>query len=160
MSIVSDSGPILSFARADHLDLLREVVRALIIPEAVYEDIVIQGAGKPGAGEVQQATWIRCERVQDRSLVNQLPSKLHLGEREALALAKERGCMLLIDEYEARKEALRQNIKHFGSLRVLKEAKDRGIIQEIKPVLDAFIASGTYISSSLYSAFLREVDEA
>lgn len=34
MKIVSNSGPILSFARAHHLDLLREVAGTLIIPEA------------------------------------------------------------------------------------------------------------------------------
>jgi hypothetical protein len=35
MAIVSNSGPILSFARARRFDLLREVVATLTIPEAV-----------------------------------------------------------------------------------------------------------------------------
>jgi predicted nucleic acid-binding protein len=56
MSIVSDAGPMLSFARANHLDLLRQVVGRLVIPDAVYEDIVVQGAGKPGSSEVQGAS--------------------------------------------------------------------------------------------------------
>ena len=49
MLIVADTGPLLSFARADRLALLRDVVGTLIIPEAVYEEIVVRGAGKPGA---------------------------------------------------------------------------------------------------------------
>ena len=52
MAIVSDSGPILSFARARRFDLLREVVGTLTIPEAVYADIVLRGAGKLGAEDV------------------------------------------------------------------------------------------------------------
>jgi hypothetical protein len=46
MAIVSNSGPLLSFARARRFDLLREVVRTLTISEAVYADIVVRGAGK------------------------------------------------------------------------------------------------------------------
>lgn len=159
MPIVSDSGPILSFARAHRLDLLHQVVGELIIPEAVYEDIVVHGAGKPGAEEVQYASWIACEQVRDRSLVDQLPQKLGLGEREAIVLAKELDAALLADEHEARKEALGLGINHLGSLRVLKEAKDRRIIQKVKPILDELIAAGMYLSDTLYQEFLREVGE-
>ncbi|MBI2347621.1 MAG: DUF3368 domain-containing protein [Deltaproteobacteria bacterium] len=91
--------------------------------------------------------------------VEQLSGKLGLGEREALALAKETGAALLIDEREARKEAVRLGIQHFGSLRIIKEAKERQIIAEAKSVLDDLIASGTYISDALYQEFLREVGE-
>jgi len=39
VKIVSDAGPILSFARAGRLDLLRQVVGELIIPDAVVQEI-------------------------------------------------------------------------------------------------------------------------
>ena len=65
MSIVSDAGPILSFARARHLSLLRQVMGTLVIPQAVYEEIVVHGAGKPGSKEVQVASWITHESVSD-----------------------------------------------------------------------------------------------
>jgi predicted nucleic acid-binding protein len=124
MSIVADAGPILSFAGANRLDLLRQVVSALVIPDAVYADIVVQGTGKPGSSEVQTASWITREAVQDRSFVDQLPARLHLGEREAIALAKERGTALLVDERDARRAASQLSIPVVGSLRILKEAKD------------------------------------
>ena len=159
MKIIADTGPLLSFARAGRLDLLREVVSEVIIPEAVYEEIVVQGAGRPGAHEVQRASWIIRDRVQDRSFVDALPGKLHQGEREALALAKERGGVLLVDEYAVRQEATRLGIDHIGSLRLLKEAKARGLISAIKPILDELIAAGMYISETLYEAFLDDVGE-
>jgi hypothetical protein len=159
MKIIADAGPLLSFARAGRLDLLREVVSEVIIPEAVYEEIVVQGAGKPGAHDVQHASWIIRDRAQDRSLVDSLPDKLHQGEREALALAKERGGVLLVDEYAARQEATRLGIDHMGSLRLLKEAKTRGLVLAIKPILDELIAAGMYISETLYEAFLNDVGE-
>jgi predicted nucleic acid-binding protein len=160
MSIVSDAGPILSFARANLLDLLRQVVGTIVIPEAVYADIVVQGAGKPGASEVQTASWITREAVKDRSFVDQLPTRLHLGEREAIALAKELGTALLVDERDARRTASQLNIPVVGSLRVLKEAKDRGSVSLVKLSLDELIATGTYISDTLYHTFLRDAGEA
>ena len=95
MKIVSNAGPILSFARAGRLDLLRQVVGELIIPDAVVQDIVVRGKGKPGAEEVQQGAWIKRGSVKDRSVLEQLSGKLNLGEREALA-AKEIGAALLV----------------------------------------------------------------
>lgn len=91
--------------------------------------------------------------------MNQLPHKLHLGEREAIALTKELGGILLVDEREARKEARRVGIDYVGSLRILKEAKDRGIIHEVKPILDELITTGTYMSDLFYQTFLHEIGE-
>lgn len=159
MAAVSNSGPIISFARANRLDLLHEVVGELIIPDAVYEDIVIEGARKPGVIELPKLSWIKRVSVKDRTLVEQFPRKLHLGEREAIALAKELNAALMVDEREARKEALRLGIEHFGSLKVLQEAKERGIVKKIKPVLDELIAAGMYISKDLYHEFLRKANE-
>jgi predicted nucleic acid-binding protein len=160
MTIVADSGPILSFARANQLELLHQVIGGLTIPDAVYEDIVVRGAGKPGATEVQGASWIQRLSVRDRVFVDQLPPKLHLGEREAIALAKEQGTALLVDEREARREAIRQGIAVLGSLTILREAKTRGIIPCVTPILDELIAAGMYISEALYEAFLRQLSEA
>jgi uncharacterized protein len=160
MSIIADSGPILSCARANQLELLHQVIGGITIPDAVYEDIVVRGAGKPGSTEVQGASWIRPLPVRDRVFVDQLPPKLHLGEREAIALAREQGVALLVDEREARQEALHQGITVMGSLRVLREAKTRGIIPRVTPILDELIAAGMYISEPLSEAFIRQLDEA
>jgi len=159
MIIVSDSGPIISFARAGRLDLLKQVTTELLIPDAVFEEIVVSGDDKPGAEEAKQGLWIKRATLQDRSLLENMPSKLSRGESEAIVLAKELDAYLLVDELEARKEASRLGINYFGSLRIIKEAKDRGVISKAKAVLDALIASSTYIDEILYQHFLREMGE-
>lgn len=159
MLVVSDSGPILSFARAGRLDLIRQVFPKIIIPHAVYEDIVLRGKGKPGADEVKQASWIERRAVIDHSFVEALPQKLHLGEREAIALAKELNAVLLIDEHVARKEAVSRGIECVGSMRVLSRAKERNLIPAAKPILDHLIAAGSYIAKPLYQEFLRRMGE-
>jgi predicted nucleic acid-binding protein len=52
--IVADSGPVIAFARLGRLDLLHQVVGTLVIPHAVYEELVGRGTTRPGAAEVRQ----------------------------------------------------------------------------------------------------------
>jgi predicted nucleic acid-binding protein len=159
MIIVADSGPIISFARAGRLDLLKQVTTELIISDAVFEEIVVSGDDRPGAEEVKQGLWIKRATVQDRSLLENMAGKLSRGESEAIVLAKELDAYLLVDELEARKEASRLGINYFGSLRIIKEAKERGVISKAKAVLDDLIASSTYLDDTLYQRFLREMGE-
>jgi predicted nucleic acid-binding protein len=100
--IVSDAGPIIIFARIGRLSLLHEVTDSLTIPNAVHDEIVINKGGMPGAAEVASAVWIQRAVVADRATLDRFPPGLHAGEREAIALAKERGAQLLIDEIRAR----------------------------------------------------------
>ncbi len=79
MRVVSNSGPLLSFSRGGRLSLLRDVLAEIVVSEAVYEDIVVHGAGKPGAQAVREASWIIRRRVGNRAFVDQLPAKLCLG---------------------------------------------------------------------------------
>ncbi len=160
MQVVADAGPLLSFVRAERLALLKSVTGSVIIPTAVYEEIVVKGRGKRGADEVEYADWIERRSIRDQTFADRLPHKLHSGEREAITLAREIGGVLLVDELEVRKEAQRLGIHYFGSLGLLKEAKQRGLILAVKPVLDALIAAGTYVSKSLYQDVLEQVGEA
>src|SRR5487761_1173376 len=120
--IVSDAGPIIIFARIGRLPLLRDVTGSLQIPDAVYDEIVVKKGGMPGAAEVEQADWIRRTVVAGRSLLDRLPSGLHAGEREAIALAREQDAQLLVDETGARRAASELRIEVIGTLRILAEA--------------------------------------
>jgi predicted nucleic acid-binding protein len=160
MPIISNTGPLLSFARARHFDLLGDIVEALMIPTAVYDEIVVQGAGLPGAIEVPAAEWITRADVRNLAFMEQLPQALHSGEREAMALAKEMSGTLLIDDQSARRVAEHYGIACMGCVRVLEEGKQRGTIPAVKPVLDSLIAAGMYTSNALYRAFLHRLGEA
>jgi len=159
MIIVSDSGPIISFARAGYLKLLGQLFQEIIIPEAVYEEIAIIGIGRAGAKEVISGEWIKTKRTKNRLKVKQLPAMLGLGEREAIILAQELNATLLIDDRKAREVAEENGINCFGSLRVLKEAKDKKLIGTIKSVGDKLREKGLRIDTSLYQRFLQEVGE-
>jgi predicted nucleic acid-binding protein len=154
---VADASPIISFARAERLALLWQVVRELWIPDAVFQELTIEG--KPGAAEVTRVRWVRRKTVVRKERVEALPRKLGRGEREAIILAEESQGVLLVDEPSARQEAARRNLTLLGSLGILREAKLQGIIQEVKSHLDALRDAGFRISDELYQRFLREMGE-
>lgn len=154
-AIVSDAGPVLSFARAGQLDILAQIVEGIWIPRAVHEEIVIHGHGRPGS---ELPSWIRATAVTVDPKMH-LSTKLGRGESEAIRLAQQLGAVLLIDERAGRREARRLGIDCFGSLRILEEAKSRGVIETVKPVLDRIVAAGMYLGEPLYISFLRRISE-
>ncbi len=85
MSVVSNASPLINLARIDQLDLLPRLYGELLIPEAVWEEVVVEGAGQPGADEIKAATWIKVQAVANRSLVQALRQELDPGEAEALS---------------------------------------------------------------------------
>ncbi len=40
--IVADTGPLIAFLQIGRLDLLQQVMGTVVIPEAVYEELVVQ----------------------------------------------------------------------------------------------------------------------
>ena len=51
--IVADTGPIIAFARLGRLELLHQVVETLVIPEAVYAELV----SREGATDQALQKW-------------------------------------------------------------------------------------------------------
>ncbi len=76
-----------------------------------------------------------------------------------MVLAEERKASLLIDDRVGRRVAEKRGIPCFGSLRVLKEAKGRGLIPAVKPTLDALRQAGLHLSDALYRTFLLDAGE-
>jgi predicted nucleic acid-binding protein len=157
--IVSDAGPIIIFARIGRLSLLRDVTVALTIPSAVHAEIT-GTSGMAGATEVADAEWIEQAAVVNRSALESLPHVLHEGEREAIALAREKGAQLLIDEIRGRQVASRLGIEVIGSLRVLSEAKKLGHLNLVRPIVIETQSNGYRFDRTLIRRFLETMDEA
>jgi predicted nucleic acid-binding protein len=96
MSVVSNASPLISLARIGKLDLLRQLYGELLIPEAVWHEVVIEGVGQPGANEVKVATWIKTQSVTNTPLVSALRQELDAGEAEAIVLTLETQAELLL----------------------------------------------------------------
>ncbi len=67
--------------------------------------------------------------------------------------------LLAINDLKARGVASAMGVKIIGTLGILRLAKDRGILKQIKPLLDELRKVGAYISDSLYNRMLKDVKE-
>ena len=148
-------------ARIGKLHLLRELYGKLLLPEAVWHEVVIDGAGQPGADEVKGATWIERRIAKNKQLVQALRQELDAGEAEAIALALEEGAnLLLMDEHFGRETARHLKLRCIGLVGVLLAAKYKGLIPTIKPCLDALRdLAGFRIKDSLYNRILKDESE-
>jgi len=160
LKVVCNSSTLIALARIGHLDIMAKMVGVLSIPYAVYEDVVIKGAGHPGAVEVKEAKWIEKRNVSDRKLVTRLNANLGLGESEAIALAKEiKADLIILDDEKARKIAKSEGIRITGLLAFLVQAKENSITKRVKPLLDGLREKGFFISDDLYQDVMQKAGE-
>lgn len=161
MIVVSDASPLMNLAAIDLLDILPPLFSSVLIPPTVYEEIVVIGAGKPGAAEVQSADWIQVQSCEDVSLVQRLQEELDPGEAEAIALAYELNAdVLLIDESAGRSIARSYHLSIVGLLGILLSAKEKGLIEHVKnPIERLENEAQFYISQSLKEEVLRMAGE-
>lgn len=128
MSIVSNASALINLARIGKLDLLRQLYGELIVPEAVWREVVVEGVEQPGADEVKAAAWIKMHAVTNRQLVHVLQQDLDAGEAEAIALALEiEAELLLMDERLGRETARHLGLRYTGLIGTLIEPSTRGL---------------------------------
>ncbi|GMU56416.1 MAG: hypothetical protein AMXMBFR33_55620 [Candidatus Xenobia bacterium] len=85
--------------------------------------------------------------------------EMRAGELEALSLALELQCDLLIDEGPGRRRARNENVFFRGTLDVLLLAKLSGHLPVVKPSLDALRAANFYLADDLYDHVLSQASE-
>jgi len=158
VTIVSNASPLIGIARIDKLDLLRQLYGELVISEAVWHEVVVKGAGQPGAEAIEAASWIRKAQVANLALVQGLSLELDAGEAESIALALEVGAeALLMDERLGRETARHLGLRYVGLIGILLEAKRRGLVDRVEPLLKALrTQAGFRISDELYERVLRD----
>jgi predicted nucleic acid-binding protein len=93
--------------------------------------------------------------------VRALRDNLDPGEAEAIVLAIEhRADLLLVDERRARRTATAMGVTVMGLLGVVARAKQVGLIDLAKPVLDELIETARFwIGADLYAEVLAEMGE-
>ena len=87
MKIVSNSGPLINLAKVGQFALLQDLFQHIMIPPEVFEEVVVRGAGQPGAEETHTAQWIIRGMLDQSDITNLLAAQLDRGEAEAIALA-------------------------------------------------------------------------
>ena len=156
--VIVNNTPLVALWSLDQLSLLRELYTEIWIPPAVkaefleIEPIVRQAS-------LDDAPWIKtiCLTYPQRADY----AGLHQGEASVLALAEEHNARLvIIDELKARRYAQQIGLQVTGTIGVLLFAKERGLIDAIKPPITELQAHGLYLSSVLIDKALQLAGEA
>lgn len=141
--VVADSSCLIALARSGQLDVLRALFGQIIIPAAVYDEVVTQGAGRPGSVEVAQAEWIITKQIQDQLAVQALCLTLGRGESEAMVLAAETAArFLILDDWRARQSAIGMGLPVVGTLSLLQRATEKGLIADLESSLEKLRQAG------------------
>lgn len=158
MVIISDTSVITNLIQLNELSLLENLFGRVIIPEKVYIEL-----GKLLAQKkiIDESNWIEIRAISDKKLYAKLENLLDPGEAEAITLAVElEADLLLIDEKKGRRIAQEHGVLITGLLGILIEAKEDGLLAEIKPLLDKLIYEvGFRINPKLYQTVLKENGE-
>ena len=155
MKVVSNASPLIALSLIGKLHLLKELWREIIIPEAVYKEVVIQGKGKPGASLIENAIenkWIKIFQVEEKSQVRILMSILDYGEAEAIVLAQEiQADLVILDNREPRLFAHQIGLKVIGTIGVILKAYEKQIIKNPLEEIYRLKNYGFYIGDKLFN---------
>jgi uncharacterized protein len=159
--VVSDTSPVLNLARIGRLELLPLLYHQVLIPLTVHQELTTYQEDLPSGDDLASLPWLIVTSARDQKRVQELREDLDAGEAEAIVLAIERHAdLLLVDERRGRRTATAAGLTVTGLLGVMARAKQAGLIDLAKPVLDELIHHARFwIGPELYAEVLAQLGE-
>ncbi|MCF8365474.1 MAG: DUF3368 domain-containing protein [Bacteroidales bacterium] len=155
--IIADTGAIISLGLAGKIELITKVFSEFYIAGAVYEELI----------KYENPNFDSTIRTDLKSRVVEIKSKNFLsmimdyGESEYVILYEElKADYLLIDDGKARKVAESLNVNCIGSIGLLIRAKQKGFLDELKPIFENWISNDRYFSKHLLNKILIQTGES
>lgn len=161
MTVVADSSPLIILTKLGCFDSLNRVFPRVHISSEVRQEVVVAGAGLPGALEVSKAEWIEVKAVQSPAHLHSEQRKYGLGpgEMSTILLAKELGANpVLLDDYRARKLAKAEGLEIMGSIGLLEIFCLRHYFADLRSVFQQLLTQNAYIDQRLLNRRLRAPD--
>lgn len=160
MRVVCNTSPLILLAKIRRLDLLRRLYDEVLIPSGVLKEI----EAKPTKEAKRIQALLRNRKFHlsttSKRALSEVPKDLGAGEREAIALAVEsKADLIILDDKEGRRVARSKGLRVTGTLGLLIEARERGLIPSIRRELDHLMEAGIWINEALYHRILQEFGE-
>lgn len=154
--VVTDAGPLIVLGRHDLLDLLHALFLQVHVPQVVIDECLVH-PDMPDAQRIQAALtqgWLLPQVARPLDIPGLDP-----GECCAIGCALDMGAALLVDDRAARRHAEALGLSVLGTLGVLVLAKRRGLLNEVKPIVQAMRDQGHHISLAALDAVLHAAGE-
>jgi uncharacterized protein len=157
MILVADCSALIALSICNRLEILEQIFGQVLVPEAVYLE-----ATQPNKKQALQLKLYLEDKVRKVDMKNYvfLDGFADAGETEAMLLYKQiHADKLLIDDQRGRNVAKINHIETIGSLGVLLVGKQRGLIDEVAPLLSQLNDSDIYLSKQLIATVLELANE-
>lgn len=149
MIIIADSSCLIALSNTNCLHLLQRVFSSITITHEVADEF---GLALP--------EWISVLDIHNRPLFDEINAYLDRGEASSIVLAIEHpGSLLIIDESDGRKAAKKYSLQITGTLGIIGLAKQRKVIDAVKPIVIDLKKAGFRISEELEISFLKQNNE-
>jgi predicted nucleic acid-binding protein len=160
--LVMDSSVIIALAEIGMADFLLALDMEILVPHAVWEEVAVGGYGRPGSRELRDLVGqgkVKISAPQDMVLVEALHDPLGMGESEAIALAAEYNCTVVLDDRIARLKAKSMGLKVIGTIGLLRLAYTKRLISKDKLVqaLKELGEHGFRISDEIINEVLKKL---
>ncbi len=160
LKIVVNSTPLIYFSIINKLDILKQLYGKVYVPYGAYEEVCIEGSSRVGSDILKNSDFLIIEKIKNEDARKFFQTSLHKGEAEVMILGNEiKADLCIIDDLLARKYAKYLGFNITGTLGILIKAKEKGIIEKVKPLIDELIKNNIYINDKLYGTILKIADE-
>jgi predicted nucleic acid-binding protein len=130
------------------MDVLPRLFKAVVVPTSVAEEM-----SQPTTPQVVREwiahppTWLS---IRNPLSAQPQTSPRHRGERDAIVLAQElKADAILLDEDKPRAQATRLGLRVIGTVGVLEQAANRGLIESLRAVHDEMRKTDFYINDDI-----------
>ena len=156
--VVINASPLITLFRSNLEELLPQLFTDIIVPGAVWHEIVESGHADRAALRLPETAWVK--RVEDLPEYSVMAWDVGAGETAVISFALNNpGYSAMIDDAVARNCSKSFGIPTLGTAGLLLVAKKRGVINSIAEPLQAIRKSGLYFSDTLITTLLKNAGE-
>ena len=157
---VVNTSPIIYLSSINQLSLFKKLFNEVYIPDAVKQEVLSGGRDSFGVKEIKTEKWLKTKKIRNKLAKEYLLTEIDDGEAEIIILAEElKAGTIIMDDKLGKRVAKLRDIKVVGTLRILVAAKKKGLITEVKPLIEKLKENGFWLSNNVYKAILREAKE-
>ena len=170
MPIVSNSSPLIWLSKIGKISLLEHLFGEVVIPEEVYKEVDERGLNEGLSDalilkECVNQGWIKVSKLDERNIdlcrrIMEHAAEIHLGETQAILLAREINSLILMDESCGRAFAETWGLKVRGTVYLILKALREGLLNkdEAKEAVSSMINKGLRIEPKLLTRILKEIE--
>jgi predicted nucleic acid-binding protein len=156
---VVNASPIILLAKINLVDLLKQLGPPVVIPGAAVAEIQRRGPTDGAVLALIQSPWLL---TVDPPTVAPVVAAYKLGAGESAVLTHalaNTGSGVILDDQAARNCATALGIPHQGTLGLVINAKQQGIVVAARPLVERLRQEGMYLSDQLMNQVLAQVGE-